>query len=794
MDESDSSNTDSSYGRTWSIGSVESFDFAHSLVNNADVKELSDHEDDGEHPDKADPFADFDSRDHHSNEDLASETPTTIDSSSALESTSDDQFHHQPLGDQRSIRLITLNHDNTSNTLSLTISLHSLDNCPPFEAISYTWSQPTYKYDALDSPIKTKVSIGPHTLSIPTNLYRGLFTISKLQSQGYLWADALCINQDDTIEKAIQISLMGDIFSQASRVIVWLGEDDLLLPDFEGFYYDFRDAKTVFEKKNGIGSLMTKNPLNKAFVQDFWTLGWTDWTSRWSLYFRFFQHRRWFHRLWIVQEVALAKDLVLLCGNTAIPWKKMAAIGSFIRKSHWRHPLATLLKKPFLSGVGDEVDNLLKYQRQASRIHGGEEILKPLFRDVSGASTERETWFAYLQYLCQEGRRFNCSLDQDHIYGLLGLAKRLLPEHMPCPVEVDYTLNRKTLFTQITLQLLQELPTLSTLSYATRPQNQWASTLSMPSWVPDYTSSQGFTPLIHAGNGNIFNACPTTFKTSIKVLDDGFGIVLSGVLVGAVNNTLPARWSVRSYAQSDANACNWLVACSRRSAIYAPTRHDIFDVLWRTLIADTTAAKVHPAPDIYGEHFRDWITAVLAKEICLAPNVRRSKRRATEGTRDTVLAILKHKHDYYFENRNYQPSLPNPTAVEKCLVQDTAEDDSAAPSAKLNKEAIKGIEAKDGFFLYQSAFKKMTRQRSLFFTTEGHIGLGSDRVKDGDEVWLIPGSRVPLIVRRRKKMDSVSGYPTPPYSFIGEAYVHGIMHSEAWKESREENLSPLVLL
>src|ERR1700753_1858802 len=107
MGYSDSSDTDSSYGRTWSIGSVESFDFAHSLVNNAGVKEISDHEDEDEHPDEDDPFPDFDSRAHLSKEDLPLETPTAIESSSAHESTPDDQYPHQPLGNQRSIRLIT---------------------------------------------------------------------------------------------------------------------------------------------------------------------------------------------------------------------------------------------------------------------------------------------------------------------------------------------------------------------------------------------------------------------------------------------------------------------------------------------------------------------------------------------------------------------------------------------------------------------------------------------------------------------------------------------------------------
>ena len=38
-----------------------------------------------------------------------------------------------------------------------------------------------------------------------------------------LWADQLCINQDDYAEKAEQIQKMKSIYERATRVIAWLG-------------------------------------------------------------------------------------------------------------------------------------------------------------------------------------------------------------------------------------------------------------------------------------------------------------------------------------------------------------------------------------------------------------------------------------------------------------------------------------------------------------------------------------------------------------------------------------------
>lgn len=40
-----------------------------------------------------------------------------------------------------------------------------------------------------------------------------------------LWVDAVCINQKDAIEKRRQVQLMGDIYSQATRGLLWLGEE-----------------------------------------------------------------------------------------------------------------------------------------------------------------------------------------------------------------------------------------------------------------------------------------------------------------------------------------------------------------------------------------------------------------------------------------------------------------------------------------------------------------------------------------------------------------------------------------
>ena len=44
-----------------------------------------------------------------------------------------------------------------------------------------------------------------------------------LMSIGLFWVDAICINQADIAERSNEVARIGDIFSKARQVTVWLG-------------------------------------------------------------------------------------------------------------------------------------------------------------------------------------------------------------------------------------------------------------------------------------------------------------------------------------------------------------------------------------------------------------------------------------------------------------------------------------------------------------------------------------------------------------------------------------------
>jgi hypothetical protein len=133
---------------------------------------------------------------------------------------SNDHFVHQKLPTaSKSFRLLRLEAALT-RTARLRGSLfeHALDDAPPYQALSYCWG-------SRDPP--EHITLGRKRLRITTNCAAALRRLRYRFKARMLWIDAICIDQASDDEKAMQIPIMGDIYSQASQVVVWLGEASL---------------------------------------------------------------------------------------------------------------------------------------------------------------------------------------------------------------------------------------------------------------------------------------------------------------------------------------------------------------------------------------------------------------------------------------------------------------------------------------------------------------------------------------------------------------------------------------
>ena len=126
-----------------------------------------------------------------------------------------DPFYRPLELSNRSIRVLTLLPDSRSSKLSCLLRSVSLDNAPIFCALSYTWG---------DQSNPTPILVNGQTFQIGTNLEQALLRLRKKTFSRDLWIDAVCINQQDIEERGSQVSLMRDVYEQASDVLIWLGE------------------------------------------------------------------------------------------------------------------------------------------------------------------------------------------------------------------------------------------------------------------------------------------------------------------------------------------------------------------------------------------------------------------------------------------------------------------------------------------------------------------------------------------------------------------------------------------
>lgn len=138
-------------------------------------------------------------------------------------SNSSQTFVHTPLENPASIRLFRLLPGENGTSLKCEFVEHGDPSVTPYEALSYAWGNAVFPniievYESSDGDETNR------SIPITKNLFDAL---QRLRSDvpRTLWVDALCINQDDLGEKGHQVANMGQIYRNARRVIVWLGED-----------------------------------------------------------------------------------------------------------------------------------------------------------------------------------------------------------------------------------------------------------------------------------------------------------------------------------------------------------------------------------------------------------------------------------------------------------------------------------------------------------------------------------------------------------------------------------------
>jgi hypothetical protein len=181
----------------------------------------------------------------------------------------------------------------TEQPLTCSLSTHDLSNAPTFMALSYTWGVPhrdIHELRTVPASSVCEINCNGQVANIGENLHDFLIHCAFSDEEGlrgYLWVDALCINQSDITERGEQVKLMGDIYQAASGVYVWLGPEDSLTKTAIGLMHQLLQLSPLERQGLHPGDIRECHP---NLLLD---------SGNWQALAQFFQ-RAWFNRAWYV--------------------------------------------------------------------------------------------------------------------------------------------------------------------------------------------------------------------------------------------------------------------------------------------------------------------------------------------------------------------------------------------------------------------------------------------------------------------------------------------------------------
>lgn len=208
---------------------------------------------------------------------------------------------YKPLDDaKRQIRLLHLLPGDDDAELSCVFSLVSLDDKPDYEAVSYVWG------DSLDRR-RINVENVKEPVPITRNLHSVLHGLRLQDRERIVWADALCITQQDLEERTSQVSIMAAVFGQASRVLAYLGDG---WDGWDGCEVAMKAIRQLGEDPTmHLFSYMDHGLRIDGIGLE--SLALLDVVNR-------FLDTPWITRVWTVQEYFVAKEVTFFYGKSAI--------------------------------------------------------------------------------------------------------------------------------------------------------------------------------------------------------------------------------------------------------------------------------------------------------------------------------------------------------------------------------------------------------------------------------------------------------------------------------------------
>lgn len=298
-----------------------------------------------------------------------------------------------------------------------------------------------------------------------------------------IWVDAICINQADVKERNHQVHIMKRIYSQAASVVVWLGPASK----------PSQSAIKLIIDRNRLGPRETslldyKEDALKGLSDIFL--------------------RNWWKRIWIVQEVVAARELVIYCGRRRLPWNFVVKV---CREIRWN-----------------------EFSRDGKSQH----LRSSGYRNFTALNDFRRGRMSLTKCL-QCTKDYEATDTRDKLYALIGVASDICPED----IVPDYTKSTRTVFLDLVYFLVTKRRSLDIISSGrhlrsvptTPPGSQPQSGDNTPSWLPDWHVSQDLIPLDSEGMDKRFYGASRGASAVVRMDDFPIALEVEGVVIDKID-------------------------------------------------------------------------------------------------------------------------------------------------------------------------------------------------------------------------------------------------------------------
>jgi hypothetical protein len=517
--------------------------------------------------------------------------------------------------------------------------------------------------------------------------------------------------------------------------------------------------------------------------------------------------RQYLGRAWIVQKVVLARDIVFLLGSFEFgPQTLLETIGWMTSPQQWNggQSWITFFFGYFSSSSVQSIKTIL-----ASRQHFSlgmtwtlEDYIMVIQRRK--ATDKRDMVFAGLGLVDPASLTINPDIQQqgnpdlkllsDTLGPQLALYKEINNITMWPVLRADYT----TSFPEVIVNCAASLLSGSTGVYAL----SIASTgfAHIPSWVPDLLLPRVTEPLKNIPS-SAFTAS-TSISGAICIDASCRILSIEAANLDKITRCTPVLEFLTQLIAGLPETEEFLRFILSLQREYSFTGEPTLIALSRTMIADIFRGK-HPAPFGVVKEFVGWVQWIASAGIVL-------DRLSLMGRLRRILKARQHIYKY----KDYRREIISKHDLEDGSSSNSSNDSSNDSSNESSNESSNNSshnspnDASHDSFIddsdrsstdssynsstdYLQAYFDRPRNRKIFVTECGFVGLGPLVIDPGDSVILVAGGYVPYIMRAifdstedaDASEQQVKGSTMDAFWLLSEAYVHSIMHGEALSDS-----------